>query len=406
MPLPFVIVLFIVALDAMSIGVVLPVMPQLIASVRGGTAGDAAMWSGVLSSAFAVSQFLFSPLLGALSDRFGRRPVLLLSLLVMAVDYVVMALAETVWLLLAARIVSGMAAATYVVALASAADVTPGERRARGFGLVSAAFGLGLILGPVAGGLAGEMHPRAPFALAAILAGAIFLVALAALPETLPTERRRAFDHRRANPIGSLAAIGRLPGLLPLVVAFAFLQSAVFVYPAVWAFYVEANLRWTTGAIGLSLALYGLAAAVAQAGAAPLLVYRLSEAGAAKAAMALGVLCLAGYGFADSAALVWALVPLSALASVATPALQGLVSRKAGVDQQGELQGALGSLSALAMIASPLIMTGAFFWGVRPDATLWLPGAPFLVAALFMAAGLAVLAVSSQPRLLRAPSAA
>ncbi|NKX44643.1 MFS transporter [Roseicyclus persicicus] len=389
MRLPLVVILATVALDTMAVGLILPVMPGLIGSVRGLSLADAALWGGILSAVFAVSQFACAPALGALSDRFGRRPVLLVSLVVMAADMLVMALAQAIWLLLVARIVAGIAASTYATALAYVADITPEAQRARSFGLVSAAMGAGVVLGPVAGGLLGGIDPRAPFWAAAVLAAGTAVFAWMALPESLPLDRRRPFDLRRANPVGALWAVGRLPGLRPMIAVFALLQLVGFVYPAVWAFYVEATLGWTAATIGASLALYGTVLILAQTGLVPLLLARLGEVRTIRAAMLLGVLCLVGYGLADRAALVWALIPLSAVAALATPVLQGLISRSVGADRQGEVQGVLGSLAALSMILSPLIMTQAFFWGTGPGADIWLPGAPFLVAASIL--GVAVL---------------
>jgi DHA1 family tetracycline resistance protein-like MFS transporter len=389
MRLPLLVVLVTVALDTMGIGLILPVMPALIGSVRGLSLADAALWGGILSAAFAVSQFAFAPALGALSDRVGRRPVLLVSLVVMAADMLVMALAQSIWVLLAGRIVAGVAAATYATALAYVADVTPEAGRARSFALVSAAMGAGVVLGPVAGGILGAIDPRAPFWAAAGLAAVNAAAAWHVLPESLPAARRRPFDLRRANPVGALLAVGRLTGLGRLIAVFTLLQLAGFVYPAVWAFYTEATLGWTAATIGASLALYGTVMVLAQAGLAPLLLARLGEARTIRAGMILGVLCLIGYGLADGAGLIWALIPLSAMAAIATPVLQGLISRRVGAERQGEVQGVLGSMAALATILSPLVMTQAFFWGTRPGAAIWLPGAPFLVAAAIL--GLATL---------------
>jgi DHA1 family tetracycline resistance protein-like MFS transporter len=382
----------------MSVGLILPVMPQLIASVRGASVADAALWGGLLSAAFAVSQFLFTPMLGALSDRFGRRPVLLVSLAVMAVDFVVMALAQTIWVLLAGRIVSGVAAATYVTALAYVADITNEKDRARRFGLVSAALGLGLVLGPVVGGLVGTIDPRAPFVFAAILATANLVVGIAALPETLVAANRRPFELGRANPIASLATIGKLPALAPLLTAFVLIQLAANVYPAVWAFYTEAALGWTAAMIGGSLAVYGVSAALAQAVVAPALLSRIGELRSIRLGMTIGIVCLMAYGIATSETIIWLLVPFAAVATLATPVLQGLLSRNVPADRQGELQGVLGSLSAVALIVSPIVMTQAFAWGTRSDAAIWLPGAPFIIAALLLAAALAVLALWPVPR--------
>jgi len=397
MPTRLLIILLTVMLETISVGIILPVMPQLLTSLLGPSLANAAIWGGVLTTAFSVSQFLFMPLLGALSDRFGRRPVLLVSLAVMAADFIVMALADSIWLLLVSRIISGVAAATYITALAYVADITTEDERAGKFGLVSAALGLGLVLGPVVGGGVGTIGPRAPFLFAAVLASINFALALVALPETLATGARRQFELRDANPVLGLVAISSLPGAAALVATFGLIQLAVFVYPAVWAFYVEANLAWGVSTIGVSLALYGVSAAVGQAAFAPLLLARFGEVLTIRIGLGLGVLCLVGFGIAPGERMVWLLIPMAGLATISTPALQGLLSRSVPADRQGELQGVLGSVSAVAMIVSPLVMTGAFSWGTGSDATIWMPGAPFVVAAFILAIAAMTLAIWSSP---------
>ncbi|MFY9247112.1 MAG: MFS transporter, partial [Roseicyclus sp.] len=211
--LPVLFILITVTIDAMGIGLILPVMPDLIRAVRGASLADAALWGGMLSAVYAVMQFGFSPLIGNLSDRFGRRPILLISMGVLALDYVVMAVAGTIWLLFAGRIVAGIAAATHSTALAYMADITDSSKRAQNFGLISAGFGMGFIFGPVIGGLLGGLDPRAPFIAAACLAAANFAFGWFVLPESLPPERRRAFDWSRANPAGALKSMRKLPGV-------------------------------------------------------------------------------------------------------------------------------------------------------------------------------------------------
>ncbi|MEM7723522.1 MAG: TCR/Tet family MFS transporter [Pseudomonadota bacterium] len=383
-------ILITVTLDAMGIGLILPVMPDLIADVRGTGLSDAALWGGILSAAYAVTQFGFSPTLGNLSDRFGRRPVLLLSMGVLSLDYVVMALAGSIWVLLIGRIVAGMAAATHATALAYMADMTEPDKRAQNFGLISAGFGMGFILGPLLGGLLGDLDPRAPFIAAACVAAANFAFGYFVLPESLPKSRRRAFDWRRANPAGGLMNIGKLPGVKALLAVMLAYQIANFTYPAVWAYYTQGAFGWDAGVVGMSLAAYGVAIAGVQGGLIRPILAQLGETRAVYWGLILNTVCLALYGVATQGWMIWALIPISALGAVVAPAMQGVMSRAAGADQQGELQGVLSSISALSMILSPLIMTQAFFWFTRGGGTIWLPGAPFLVGGLLMGGAFAI----------------
>ncbi|QBX99860.1 MFS transporter [Rhodophyticola sp. CCM32] len=394
--LPLVFILITVAFDAMGIGLIFPVMPDLIRSVRSADLANAALWGGILSAAYAVMQFAFSPTLGNLSDRFGRRPVLLVSMAVMALDYAVMAVAGTIWLLLAGRIVAGVAAATQSTAMAYMADITKPDKRAQNFGLISAGFGVGFILGPVIGGLLGGLDPRAPFVVAAFLAVINFAFGYIVLPESLSPEKRRSFQWRRANPLGGLQYIGKLPGVKILLIVMFSYQISNFVYPVIWAYYTQAAFGWSTGQIGLSLAGYGLSVALVQGLLIRVILPVLGESRAVFWGLLLNMACLVGYGLASAGWMIWVLLPISALGAIVAPAMQALMSRRAGPDQQGELQGVLASLGALSMIISPLVMTQAFFWFTRAGADPALPGAPFLLSAVLMLAGFTIFAFGSR----------
>ena len=402
--LPVLFILITVTIDAMGIGLILPVMPDLIREVRGASLADAALWGGMLSAVYAVMQFGFSPLIGNLSDRFGRRPILLISMGVLALDYVVMAVAGTIWLLFAGRIVAGIAAATHSTALAYMADITDGSKRAQNFGLISAGFGMGFIFGPVIGGLLGGLDPRAPFVAAACLAAANFAFGWFVLPESLPRERRRAFDWRRANPVGALKSMRKLPGVGALLAVMLAYQIANFTYPAVWAYYIQGAFGWDARMVGLSLAAYGVAIAVVQGGLIRAILPRLGEGRAVFWGLILNTGCLLAYGVATEGWMIWILIPISAVGAIVAPAMQGVMSRAAGERQQGELQGVLSSISALSMILSPLMMTQAFFWFTREEATLRLPGAPFLLGAVLMAGALAIY-MGTRPRAATTPAA-
>jgi MFS transporter, DHA1 family, tetracycline resistance protein len=388
--LPILFIMVTVTLDAMGIGLILPVMPDLIREVRGASLADAALWGGMLSAVYAVMQFGFSPLIGNLSDRFGRRPILLVSMGVLALDYVVMAVAGTIWLLFAGRVIAGIAAATHSTALAYMADITDGSKRAQNFGLISAGFGIGFILGPVIGGLLGGLDPRAPFVAAACLAALNFAFGWFVLPESLPPDRRRPFDWGRANPAGALAAMRKLPGVGALLAVMLAYQIGNFTYPAVWAYYIQGAFGWDTHMVGLSLAAYGVAIAVVQGGLIRAILPRLGEGRAVFWGLILNTFCLLAYGVATQGWMIWILIPISALGAIVAPAMQAVMSRTAGPEQQGELQGVLSSIAALSMILSPLMMTQAFFWFTREGADPRLPGAPFLLGAVLMAGALAI----------------
>ncbi len=388
--LPVVFILITVVLDAMGIGLILPVMPDLIQEVRGAGLANAAIWGGILSTTFAVMQFLFGPMIGNLSDRFGRRVVLLTSLAVMAADYLVMAVAGSIWLLVIGRIVGGITAATHSTALAFMSDINPPEKRGQAFGMISAAFGIGFVLGPAIGGFLGELGTRAPFYAAAALAAANLVLGYFVLPETLKPENRRTFQLRRANPFSAFKAILAFPDLTRLVIVF-FLYSLSFnVYPAVWAYYTQAQFQWDSRMIGISLTVYGISMAVVQGGLIRVALNRLGERRTILMGFGFAALSFIWLTVLQNGAVMMTLIPISALAAMATPALQGLMSRDTAADAQGELQGMLSSVQALAMIVSPLLMTGVFAAFTRDGAAVYLPGAPFLASFLLVLAAFAI----------------
>lgn len=382
-------ILVTLALDAMGIGLILPVMPDLIAEVGGTGLAGAAVWGGILAAAFAVMQFVFGPIVGALSDRYGRRPVLLVSLVVMCLDYLLMAVAGSIWLLLAARIIGGITAATQSTATAFIADITPPERKAARFGLVGAAFGAGFVLGPVIGGLLGEMGTRAPFVAAAALAGANALLGFLVLPETVTDRTRRPFRLARANPLSAFRGMAGLPGVGRFLALFFLYEFAFIVYPAVWAYFGKAAFGWSPGMVGLSLALFGISVAVVQAGLIRLILARLGEAGTILWGLGFNLLAFVVIAMVRDGQLALWLVPLTALGAVVTPALQAQMSKAAPDDRQGELQGVISSARSVAQILAPLAMT-QIFWAFTSGDGPGFPGAPFLVSAALMVLCLAV----------------
>lgn len=382
--LPLLFILTTLMIDAMGIGLVIPVMPQLIRDIEGGTLAQAALWGGIFSTAYAVMQFLCGPLLGTLSDRFGRRPVLLITLTIMALDYVVIAVAMNVWVLLFGRIIGGIAASTRSVATAFIADISSPEEKAARFGLVGAAFGLGFVLGPLMGGLLAELGTRAPFWAAAALAAANMLLGLMVLPETVTDRIRRPFSWKRANPLGALLDLGRQERVGRLTFMFFLYQTAFFVYPAIWAYYAQERFDWGPRTIGLSLGLFGISLAIVQGW---LIRYVLAWLGDRKTVL-YGILFNAAAFLAlamvSSGTVALILTPLAALGAVVIPALQAMMSRAIPDNAQGGLQGLLTSAGALAMIVSPAVMSQVFWVATAESTPVYLPGAPFLVSMLLM----------------------
>lgn len=391
--LPILFMMMTVAIDSMGIGLILPVMPDLIQEVMpGATLADAAIWGGILSTVFAIMQFLFGPVIGNLSDRFGRKPVLLVSLVVMAADYLVMAVAGTIWWLLVGRIVGGITAATHSTANAYMADVSKPDEKARNFGLIGASFGIGFVLGPALGGLLAEFGTRAPFYAAALLAGANAVFGWLVLSETVTGATRRAFEWARANPFGAFRAVGRLPGLTALMWVSFFYFVASFVYPATWPYFVTEKFDWSPGMIGLSLAIYGLSFGLVQGLLVDPAIKRWGERKTVVIGLGIEVVTFAFIAVAPAGWMVLVAAPVASLGAVGLPALQAIMSRNVSDDAQGELQGVIASINAVATILAPLVMTQTFAWFSGPEAGLYFPGAPYMLAAGITGVAIAIFA--------------
>ncbi len=379
--LPVTFILITMLLDSMGVGLIFPVMPDLIQEVHGGDISNAAIWGGVLATVFAAMQFLFGPFLGSISDRFGRRPVLLLALGAMTIDYLVMAQAWTIWLLLLGRMIGGITAATHATATAYMADISKPEEKAANFGLIGAAFGMGFVLGPLLGGILGQWGTRAPFYAAAALAVLNFGLGYFVLPETVTDWIRRPFSFKRANPIGALMAVGHLPGL-KLLLSISFVYGiAFFVYPAIWAYFASLQFGWSPAMIGVSLASFGVSMAIVQALLMRPILRLLGERNAIIAGLVLDAVVFAALGFVENGTLALIMIPITALGSVVGPALQAIMSRTASDDQQGELQGTITSINAVGMIIAPFIMTQIFWYFTSDMSPMHLPGAPFILSA-------------------------
>lgn len=373
-----------VVLDVMAIGIIIPVLPKLVESMWGGNTAKAAEIYGIFGTAWGLMQFVFSPILGALSDRYGRRPVLLLSTLGLGLDYILMALAPNLVWLFVGRIISGITAANFSTANAYIADVTPPENRASAFGLMGAAFGIGFVLGPAVGGVMGDLDPRLPFWVAAALSLANAAYGYFVLPESLPKDRRMDFAWARANPVASLRLLARHRELLGLAgVAFLY-HLAHVVLPAVAVLYTSYRYGWDGKTMGLTLAAVGVASGVVQAGLIQPIINRLGE----RVTLIVGLLCgtagFAIYGLATTSAGFWAGIPVMALWGLGGAASMSIMSRRVSGSEQGQLQGANSSLMALAGLFGPLLFSYVFAHSIAADTAWHLPGAPFLLAAAML----------------------
>jgi DHA1 family tetracycline resistance protein-like MFS transporter len=382
------IVLAAAVIDVIGFGIVMPVLPALVTELGHVGLAEATRIGGWLLAAFAVAQFFAGPVLGQLGDRFGRRPVLVLSMLAFGLDYLLMAVAPSLGWLLVGRIVAGIAGATYGPAGAVIADVTPEDKRAASFGLLGAAFGIGFMIGPALGGLVAGFGPRAPFLLAAVLAFANAAAMIAFLPETLAPENRRSFHLRDANVVGAFRPLFAAGNATPILIAWFLWQLGSMVYPATWSFWAAIRFGWSPGAIGWSLAWVGLLTVLVQATMTGPAVKRFGELGAAAIAMACSATAMLALAFATAGWQVYAFFLVGAFGAFAYPALSGLVSRMVGPDRQGALQGGLSSITSVAEIIGPLIAAQALATG----ALAGFDGAAFLVsAALIAGSGLIML---------------
>jgi DHA1 family tetracycline resistance protein-like MFS transporter len=394
----FVFILVMVGLDMVAFGVIAPVLPDLIRQFEGGDFARASDLTGYLLLVWNVMQFVFSPILGAWSDRFGRRPIILLSCFGLGVDYIVMALAPNLSWLFLGRIVSGITASNISTAFAYITDVTPPEKRAKPFGLVSAAFGLGFVIGPAVGGYLGNSNLRAPFWAAAILSLINSLYGFFILPESLPKERRAKSAWHMANPLGSLKLLRshrELAGLSVVVTLYYLAHNSL---PSMWALYTEYRYGWSHADVGLSLALVGVCAAIVSGALVGPFVKRFGERRSVLTGLTCGTLGFVGFAMAVSGWMLYAVIPFIALWGIAAPAIQSLMSRRVDPSSQGKLQGAINSLRAITGMAGPVLFTQVFALAISPRAKIHLPGAPYYVAALLLLSGLLLAVYVTRPR--------
>lgn len=382
---PALIFIFITLLiDVTGLGIIIPVFPKLIEQLIHGNISQAASYGGWLTFSYALMQFVFSPILGGLSDRFGRRPVLLFSLFGFGLDYILQGFAPTIEWLFLGRVLAGVTGASFTTATAYIADVSPPEKRAQNFGLVGAAFGVGFILGPVIGGYLGQYGPRVPFFVAAGLTMINLLYGLFILPESLPVENRRPFDWRRANPVGSLLRLGKYPVILGLIASLVLIYIAGFAVQGTWTFYTMEKFKWDEKTVGLSLATIGVSFAIVQGGLSRVIIPKLGQLRSVYVGLTFSAIGFALFGFANQSWMMFAFMAVYAMGGIAQPSIQGIISNQVPSNEQGELQGALTSLTSTTSIFGPLIMTNLFSFFTSPKAPMYLPGAPFFLGSVLI----------------------
>lgn len=377
-----------VLIDVIGLGIIIPVLPKLIEELIGGSISDASHFSAWLGLAYGLMQFVFSPVLGGLSDRFGRRPVLLISLIGLGCDYIFMALAPNIAWLFVGRIIAGICGASFTTATAYIADISTPEKRAQNFGLVGAAFGVGFIIGPMIGGICGHFGSRVPFFVAAAFSLINFAYGYFVLPESLGAENRRKFDWKRANPIGALLHLRKYPVISGLVVTFLFLFMAGKSVETTWTFYTMLKFNWNTFWVGASLSVVGILVAVVQGGLIRVIVPKLGQKRSVFIGLLLYMIGLILFAFATEGWMMFAFLVPYCLGGIAGPALQGIMSGQVPLNEQGELQGALTSLMSLTTILGPLLMNNLFYYFTKPDAPFYFPGAAFIMGAIMLVIGM------------------
>lgn len=382
-----------VALESVGFGIIIPVMPQLLTSLTSEDVSQAAFYGGWLLFAYAVMQFLFAPVMGNLGDRFGRRPVLLLSLFVLGIDYLIMALAPNLFWLFVGRIMAGIAGSSYSTANAYVADISNDKNRAQNFGLIGAAFGVGFVVGPVIGGFLGEYGPRAPFYAAAVLSLINVVYGFLVLNESLSAKNRRAFQWRRANPFGAFTALKQNSTVFAVSgVVFLFGLAHVSL-PSVWSFYTKEKFAWSESEIGFSLAYAGVMMIIVQAFLIRIIMPVLGHFRAGVVGMTAMAIGFTGYALAAQGWQLYIWITVASISGLVMPSVQSVMTSHTQADSQGELQGTVAAIMSLASILGPLLMTGLFRQFSQPNAALYFPGAAFLAAAVLQVLALLSFAV-------------
>ncbi len=378
-------------IDVIGLGIIIPVMPKLITELTGDSLGEAARDGGWLMFVYAFFQFIFAPVIGGLSDQFGRRPVLLASLFGFTIDYLFLAFAPSLFWLYLGRIIAGILGASFTTAAAYIADISTPEKRSQNFGLIGAAFGGGFIIGPVIGGLLGQYGSRMPFFVAAGLSFLNFLYGYFILPESLKIENRRKFSFKRANPVGALMHLKRYPVISGLVLTLILLYLAGYAVQGSWSYFVMEKFGWKEKEIGISLGVFGVLSMIVQGGLIRIIIPRLGNERSIYVGLGLYCIGFTLFAFARESWQLYLFMVPYIMGSIAGPAIQGVISTQVKVNEQGELQGALTSLASATSILGPPLMTGVFSYFTTSPSDVYFPGAPMLLAAFFALLG-AVLA--------------
>jgi|TARA_B100000497_G_C7669609_1_gene404006 DHA1 family tetracycline resistance protein-like MFS transporter len=384
--LPIKIIIFTVILDSVGIGIMIPVLPSLMTDVLPGkTVAEAAVWGGILASIFAVMQFICGPILGSLSDTFGRRPVILVSLIFMAFDYIIMGLATSVWMLLLGRILGGITASTHSTAAAYVADISSSEQKAARFGYIGAGFGIGFVLGPIIGGLLGEIGPRIPFFAAAIVSALNAAACYFFLPESLKNKNIKQFLLRNINPFNTFKVITKFDSLKVFLLVFLLYSISTAVYAAIWPYFTAERFSWSPGMIGLSLTVYGVCFAFIQGVLVQPTINLIGRYNTVLLGFGTEIVAMVLIAIITNGWFLIALTPLASLGVIGQPALTALMSDRVDEKNQGSLQGVIASLTALSMIITPLSMTWILSQFSNRSSEIYFPGAPFMASAVLLA---------------------
>ncbi len=375
-------VLITVLIDSIGFGVIIPVLPRLISELAHVDTSGAARYGGLLFAAYSVMQFLFSPVMGGLSDQYGRRPVLLASLFGFGLDYLLLVFAPSIGWLFVGRIIAGIMGASFTTAAAYMADISTPEKRAQNFGMIGAAFGLGFIVGPIIGGFVSDFGTRAPFMVAGALTILNWLYGYFVLPESLSLENRRKFDWKRANPVGALINLRRFPMIIGLIAALFLLYISSFSTQGTWTYYTKEKFNWSEREVGLSLTFVGVMIALVQGFLTRILIPKLGTKKAIYTGFMFSILGSLAYCFANEGWMVYAIMIPFSLGGLAGPAMQGIISGQVPANEQGELQGSLTSLNSVASIIGPVLMTSLFARFTAKDAPIYFPGVPFLASVI------------------------
>lgn len=371
-------------IDVIGWGLIIPVMPTLISELKNIPIKETSRWGGYLFSVFALMQLIFSPLMGNLSDKYGRRPIILISLFVFCIDYIILALAHNYSLLMLGRILAGITGASFTAATAYIADISTPETRAKNFGLIGAAFGLGFVLGPALGGLLSVWGLRAPFYAAAVLCFINFLYGYFVLPESLKPENRRPLDWKKANPVGSFMHFKKYPAISGLVIAFIFMYLAGHAVQSNWNYFTMYKFQWTEKQVGISLAIVGVLVGIVQGGLIRVVNPALGNARSVYIGLLLYCLGLALFAFASESWMMYVFLIPYCLGGIAGPALQSIITEAVPANEQGQLQGGLTSIMSATSIVGPWMMTNLFYFVVSDRTPVYFPGAPFLLGAVLM----------------------